>query len=397
MLQNVCDGVTQLRGGSEGEVDDAEGNTEALRSHFTHELSGAGDLEGGFLDLFGYLIEGGSLQGTEGAIDHTGSGYADGNDAVRLLDAVEGAGHEGVIADGVGEDHELGAADGATVLGKLGCLLDDSSHLRGRIHVDAGAGGGDVDRGTHQVRLCQGFRDGTDECLFGGGSALFNERRVATNEVDASGGCRTVQRAGDVHGVSVDAGHDERDRGHGDALVDDRDAELGLDSLAHLNQLRGAGGHEVIDGFSRGFHGGSRAAEERNAHGHGADIETVFLDHLDGVENTDSIEAIKHDSLSFLDLIHGGEQRFRLHANGLLGRFTHGVHSVLNFADAHLILVEFNPQDHGEKARHKSLRNIHDVDVELSKGSRHGRDDAGAIGTGDSHDGNHDLIVSCVF
>lgn len=105
---------------------------------------------------------------------------------------MEGAGHEGVIAHGVGEDHELGAANGATVLGQLGCFLDDASHLRGGIHVDAGARGGNIHRGAHQVRFCQGLRNGADERLFGGGGALFNERRVTTNEVDACRGCRTV-------------------------------------------------------------------------------------------------------------------------------------------------------------------------------------------------------------
>ena len=50
----------------------------------------------------------------------------------------------------------------------------------------------------------------------------------------------------------------------------------------------------VVDGFSRGFHGGSRAAEQGDTHGDRADIEAVFLDHLDGVENADGIETVKH-------------------------------------------------------------------------------------------------------
>ena len=295
VLEDVRDGIAQLSGGGQGEIDDAERNTEALGGHGAHELTGAGDLESGLLDLFGHFVEGGALEGTERAVHHAGAGDADGDDAVRFLDTVEGTRHEGVIAHGVGKDHELGAANGAAVLGQLGGLLDHAAHLRGGVHVDAGAGGGDVDRRADQVGLRQCFRNGANKGLLRGGRALFYERGVAADEVHAGFGCRAVECASDVHGVSLDAGGDEGDRGDGDALVDNRNAEFGLDALADLDELASAAGDVVVDGLGGGLHGGASAAQEGNAHGDGANVEAVLLDHLDRVENADSIKTVEHD------------------------------------------------------------------------------------------------------
>ena len=88
-------------------------------------------------------------------MDDAGAGDADVYDRVRLADAVEGAGHEGVVLDGVAEDDELGAAEAALRGGELRGLLDDAAHEGDGVHVYAGLGGADVDGGADQLRLGQ--------------------------------------------------------------------------------------------------------------------------------------------------------------------------------------------------------------------------------------------------
>ena len=51
----------------------------------------------------------------DGLADDAGAAHAHVDHHLGQRRAVEGAGHEGVVLHGVGEDHELGAADAAAV------------------------------------------------------------------------------------------------------------------------------------------------------------------------------------------------------------------------------------------------------------------------------------------
>ena len=207
---------------------------------------------------------------------------------------MEGAGHKGVISHGVCKDHELGARNGGIVFGQLGRFLDDLAHLLGCIHVDARAGAGDVYGGTHDVRSSQRLRNGADELLLRGGSALFYQGGIAAHEIDAYLLGRLVQRLRCINGVSLYAGHHQRDGGDGDALIDNGDTELALDAFAHLDEAPCLLGDPVIDGLAGSLHGGAGASEEGDAHGHGADIETIVLNHLDGVQDIGGIKTRTH-------------------------------------------------------------------------------------------------------
>ena len=61
----------------------------------------------------------------DGRLDDAGAADADVDHAVGLAGAVEGPGHERVVVRGVGEDHELGAAEAVVVAGPLGRVLQD--------------------------------------------------------------------------------------------------------------------------------------------------------------------------------------------------------------------------------------------------------------------------------
>ena len=84
-----------------------------------HQLTHAGDLEGGFLDGLRHHVKGLALDGLQGVVHHAGAGDAHVDDALRLAHAVERARHEGVVLHRVAEYHQLGAADAVAVRGQL--------------------------------------------------------------------------------------------------------------------------------------------------------------------------------------------------------------------------------------------------------------------------------------
>ena len=251
----MCHGIAELGGWCQGKVNDAEGNAKALGGHVAHELTCTRDLKRGLLDLLGNLIQGGTLEVAQRTVNHAGAGNAHGNHAIRFLDAVEGTRHEWVVAHGVCKDHKLGTGDRRLILGQFGSLFDDLAHALGGIHVDARARGRDIYGGAHELRSGQGLRDRIDELLFRGGSTLFHESRITTDEVHAGLSRGAIECLGHLNGVSFDACDDERYRRDGDALINDRNAELRLDALAHLNQVLCAFSHQVIYRLGSRIHG----------------------------------------------------------------------------------------------------------------------------------------------
>src|SRR5699024_3649137 len=98
VLQDVCNGVTQLGGRSQRQVHDAEGNSQALSGHVAHQLTSAGDLKGCLLNLFCNLIQRCTGEVAQRAVYNAGARDTDGDDAVWLFNAVESTCHKWVIA-----------------------------------------------------------------------------------------------------------------------------------------------------------------------------------------------------------------------------------------------------------------------------------------------------------
>ena len=79
-----------------------------------HKLAGAGDLEGGGLDGLGHGGEVGVLgQVGQHRAHNARAGHADVDGFIGFAGAVECAGHEGVVFDGVAEHDQLAGADAA--------------------------------------------------------------------------------------------------------------------------------------------------------------------------------------------------------------------------------------------------------------------------------------------
>ncbi len=136
-------------------------------------------------------------------------------------------GHEGVVLDHVGEDDQLGAADGVPVGRRLSGVEHRLRHGEHRVHVDACPGGGDVHRGTHPLGGRERPRDRGDESRVGVADALLDQGGEAPDEVDPDGGRGPVEgqrQRREVRGPR--GGRELRDRCDRDALVDDGDAVL---------------------------------------------------------------------------------------------------------------------------------------------------------------------------
>jgi hypothetical protein len=295
LLQDAGHRVAHSGGGGQGEVHDAEGHVQAAAGLLGHQLAHAGDAEGGLFDGLRHHVEGGALHVLEGVVHHTGAGDAHIDDAVALAHAVEGAGHEGVVLHRVAEYHQLGAAEAATVRGALRSRLDGPSHEGHRVHIDARLGGAHVHRGTHQLGGGQGLGDGVDELPVPGGEALLHQGGEAADEVDAGGVGGPVQGGGKGHVVPrYRCARHQRDGGDGNALVDDGNAELPLNGLAGGHQLFGPAADFVVDLPAGGPGVGVAAVQQGDAHGNGADVQVLLVDHVDGVHDFRAVEHKKN-------------------------------------------------------------------------------------------------------
>ena len=206
---------------------------------------------------------------------------------------MEAAGHERIVVRSVAERHEFDAAIGVVVGGGVRDVLDDVAEQFDGIHVDTGFGGAHVDGRAYDVGFGQRLRQGADEHLLGRGHGLRHERGVAADQIDADLLGRPVERVRDLHevvGALAGAGADQRDRGDGDALVDDRDAVIAFDGLAGRHEILGIGGDFVVDVVADGIDVIGRAIQQADAHGDGAHVELLLLDHLVGLVDLHDIQ-----------------------------------------------------------------------------------------------------------
>ena len=283
LFEDVRDRVANLCGGCQGEVNNVEGYAQTLRGEGADQLADAGNLEGCLLDFFGAGVKGFAADLQQGAVYHAGAGDTYGDSGVCLLHAVECARHEGVVADGVREDDELGAAEAVRVRGQVCGGADGFAHEFDGAHVDAGARGSDIYGGADHVGLCERSRDGANQLFVGGGHALVDESAEATDEVHADCLSSCVEGAGELHVVLIVGGACHQcDGGDGDALVDNRDAEFGFDTFANADEVCRAAGDLVVNLAAGYFAVGVGAVEQGDAHGDGANVELLLLDHSDG-------------------------------------------------------------------------------------------------------------------
>ena len=388
LFEDVCDRVANLCGGCQREVDNVELHAKAFSGEGTDQLTDAGNLEGCLLDFFGTGVKGFAADLQQGAVYHAGARDTYGDSGVCLLHAVECARHEGVVADGVREDDELGAAEAVCVRGQVCGGADGFTHELDGAHVNAGAGRSNVYGGADHVGLCERSRDGANQLFIGGGHALVDESAEATDEVHADCLSSCVEGAGELYIVLIAGGACHQcDGGDGDALVDNRDAEFGFDTFANADEVCRAAGDLVVNLAAGYFAVGVGTVEQGDAHGDGANVELLLLDHSDGFKNI----VIHHGGC--LDGVHCLEDGFCLDANLDLLFVLNTNHGFLQVDEVLLLFVEGAVHDHGEVFAHDGLGDVEDVDLALGEGCGHGGDDAFVVDACDSEDNLHGVLL----
>ena len=286
LLQDPGHTVANGRGRRQAQVHNTKRHAQPFRSFYAHQLTHTGDSEGGFLHRLSHHVKGLALDTLKRMVHHTGAGNAHIDDALRLADSVEGTGHKGIVLYGVGKNHQLGAAQAVLVLGQFGSLFHDTAHLGHGIHVDARLGGAHVDAGADHIGGGHCLRNGADQLPVAFRAALLDKGGEAADKVDAAGFGSPIQGFGNLHIAFrlAGSGH-QRNRRNRNALVDNGNAELGLNVLADFYQVFGAACDLIVDFFAALIHIRVRTVQEADAHGNGPDVQVLIVDHVQSRQN----------------------------------------------------------------------------------------------------------------
>ena len=246
-FQNVRHGIAHSRGRRKGQIDDAKRHVQPRGGFLGNQLTHARNLKRRALDRLGHHVKRLPLRLVfQRALDHAGAGNADVDAAIAFARPMERARHKGIILHSVGKDDQLHAAGSIRIRRRGGNILHRQSAQANRVHVDARAGGSDVDRRADALGGGKRLRQGRDQRAVGGGHALLHQCRIAANVIDARLLRRRVHRARNNHGIAAGRSHKAGGR-DGNALVDNRNAKFAFQRLARFDQIPRLCGDAVID------------------------------------------------------------------------------------------------------------------------------------------------------
>ena len=312
--------------------------------------------------------------------------------AIRLTGAVEGTSHKGVVLRGVAEHHQLGSTDALTVGSQLTGLFDSLAHELDGVHVQACLGGADIHRAAHDVSLGQGTGNGLDQAAVTGRKALVHQSTVAAHKVHAHLFAGSVQGLGKIHRVCLRAGTQQHGNGgDADALVDDGNAVLGTDALHGRHQVGSLGGDLVVDVLAGLFGVRVDAVQQADAHGHGAHVQIVLREHLDGFQD---IPGVKHTHsgcglLSGSDGVHGVKNFLTGHVDLHPHLGGKRIGALVQLVVVNIAVGKVHQHDHGKHPLQDALGHILDVDVQFGAQTGHLCDNAHGIVSNDGNESFH--------
>ena len=160
-------------------------------------------------------------------------------------------------------------------------MFNDLAHFGNRIHIDTGLGGAHIHAGADTLRGFQCLRNGVHQNPVALGTAFLHQCGEAADEIDTTFlGC-LVHGNGQRHiGVRPAGIAYNGNRCYGNTLIDDRNAKLPLDLLAHFHQILCTADDLFIDLPGAGFHILMGAVQQGDAHSDGADIQMSLVDHV---------------------------------------------------------------------------------------------------------------------
>ncbi|MPM83727.1 hypothetical protein SDC9_130796 [bioreactor metagenome] len=219
----------------------------------------------------------------------------------------------------------------------------------------------------------------------------MHQRGKPADEIHAAFLRRAIhrQRKGDIV-LRIARFHNQRHRGHGDALVDDGDAHLALNLLANGYEPLGTAGDLVIDFLCGAFRVAVRTVPQRNPHRDGANVEVLAVDHVLCFEYLFTVDHLILPS----NAVHSVEDVFPLDANRHAEALALCVQHVRDFAKGYACFLYIHEHDHRKHAAKDGLGDVEDVDVDSGEGDADSRDDAHAVLADYGDDGMHDYTGS---
>ena len=199
---------------------------------------------------------------------------------------------------------------------------------------------------------------------------------------------RPVQRQGEGHVVLRLAGACHQGHGgDGDALVDDGNAELPLDGLAGDHQFFCLTADLFIDLPAGGLGVGVGAVQQGDAHGNGADVQVLLVDHVDGGED---VIGVDHNTAP-LNAVHGVEDILTLGVDDQVPLSARGLQRGDQLGKGQVGVGGVHQHDHGEVVLQDSLADVQHIDVVFGQQGAYRGDDAHLVLADDGDDGSHTI------
>ena len=293
LFQNVSHRISHCRCGRQRQVHNAEGNSQPLAGHSTHQLTHPGDFKSGLFDNIRHFRNGSVLGFGQSSPYHAGAGNPYVNDAVCFSYTVERPCHKGVVLRSVAEHHQFGGADAVAVLGGFGGIPHHLAHELAGVQVDSRFSGADIYRRADVIGFRQSLGNGTDQLLISGRKTFLHQCRVTPDEVYPAVYCGLFQHMGVFDGLTR-RGADNGDGGDGNPLVDNGNPVFLFNLFPHLHQFAGLLHDFIVNLPAGGIRVRIDAIQQRDAHGNGADVQVFFLDHVDGFHDVLGIEHGSH-------------------------------------------------------------------------------------------------------
>jgi hypothetical protein len=113
-----------------------------------------------------------------------------------------------------------------------------------------------------------------------------DQGRESADEIHPNRVGGTIQASGQVNvGIGVRAFPDQRDGRDGNASIDDRDTIFPFERIPGADQVLRVAADLLVSALAGACKGAVQAIPQADAHGNGANVQVLHLDHLEGLEN----------------------------------------------------------------------------------------------------------------
>ena len=337
--QDMRNRVPSCRCGSQAEIHNSEWNVQSSAGFPCNKLSDSCDLERRSFNCFGNYVKRLIPDGFESNFHDAGTGNADINRTFRFTGSAECAGHERIVFNCIGKNHEFGASESVGGSCCLSCPFDDLSHFTYSVHIDSCTSRRHVYTGAQQFRLAHNLRDGGKQSFIGFCCTFVHQCGKTAEKVDSDFFGGAVQRSCDRNGITLG---NHADRSNADSFIDDRNAKFLFNLFSSMNQIPRCVTYFVIYPVCAAIRLRFGAVQKIDPQCDCTDIKIFFLNHPHRLEY---FTCFNH-GFSSSDTVHCVKNIHSLHMNGHLQFITYGLKFSVNLFKAQVGAIQVNNHHH---------------------------------------------------